>query len=160
MADGFTIKLEGVEELKRAMSDASAKIRTQAVRGALRKAGRVIQAEARLLAPVLKVPVKTRRPGTVKRNIVVRASRFARQVGDEGVYVNVRGLRGRARVAKLGRAGANNPNDPYYWRFVELGTRKMAAMSFLRPAADRRGEEAIRTFMGDVVPQIERLNRK
>lgn len=123
MADALQIKLEGVDELKRALAGAAVHIRTRAVRSALREAGRVIQAAARAAAPVLKAPRKNRKPGTIKQNIVVRASKFARQSGDEGVYINVRGLRGRARVKKFGKAGAENPNDPYYWHFVEFGHR-------------------------------------
>lgn len=160
MADVLQLKLEGVDALKAALADVSDKIRTRAVRGALREAGRVIQAAARVAAPVLAVPTARRTPGTVRKNIVVRASRFARRQGDEGVYVNVRGIRGKARVARLGKAGAANPNDPYYWRWLEFGTRKMRARPFLGPSAASKGEEAIRTFMARVVPQIERLNRR
>jgi HK97 gp10 family phage protein len=160
MADGLTVKLEGIDDLKRALADAASDIRKKAVRGALREAGKVIQAAARATAPVLQVPVPHRLPGTVKRNILVRASKFARQAGDEGVYVNVRGIRGKARITRLGKAGAKNPNDPYYWRFLELGTRKMRARPFLRPAADSKGQEAISKFMQSVVPQIEKLNKR
>lgn len=160
MADGFSVKLEGVEDLKRALSEASKTIRTKAVRGALREAGKVIQAAARAAAPVLSVPSKNRKPGTIKRNIVVRASKLARQAGSEGVYVSVRGIRGKARVKRLGKAGANNPNDPYYWRFVELGTRKMAAKPFMQPAAESKGQQAVDKFMQSVVPQIEKLNNR
>lgn len=160
MADALQVKLEGVDELKRALADASVKIRTKAVRGALREAGKVIQSAARASAPVLAVPTRTRTPGTVKRNIVVRASKFARQRGDEGVYINVRGIRGKARVKRLGKAGAKNPNDPFYWRFLEFGTRKMVARPFLVPAAKTQGETAIQKFMQSVIPQIEKLDQR
>ena len=159
MADGVTVKLEGVDELKRALADATKQIRTKAVRGALRKAGQVISKEAKQAAPVISAPTKTRKPGTVKKAIAVRNSKFARQAGDEGVFVGVRPLRG-ARQKKLGKAGAKNPNDPFYWRFIEFGTKKMKARPFLRPAADSQGETAIKTFMDSVIPQIEKLNAK
>lgn len=160
MADVLSVRLDGVEDLKAALVDASRQIRTRAVRNALREAGKVIQTAARAAAPVLKVPTSRRNVGTVKKNILVRASKFARQAGDEGVYINVRGIRGKARVRKLGRGGAKNPNDPYYWRFLEFGTRKMAARPFLRPAATSKGPEAIQKFMDSVVPQIEKLNAR
>ena len=160
MADVLSVRLDGVEDLKVALADGSKQIRTRAVRNALREAGKVIQAAARAAAPVLKVPTSRRNAGTVKKNILVRASKFARQAGDEGVYINVRGIRGKARVKKLGRGGARNPNDPYYWQFLEFGTRKMAARPFLRPAATSKGLEAIRMFMEAVVPQIEKLNAR
>lgn len=160
MADYLSVKLDGVAELKAALAEAAVTIRTRAVRGALREAGKVIQTAARAAAPVLKVPTARRNVGTVKKNILVRASKFARQAGDEGVYINVRGIRGKARVKRLGRGGARNPNDPYYWRFLEFGTRKMVARPFLRPAATGKGEEAIAKFMQSVVPQIEKLNTR
>lgn len=158
MADGFTVKLEGIDELKRRLDEASKTIRTKAVRGALRKAGQVISKAAKVAAPVLSVPTKTRKPGTVKKAIAVRNSKFARRSGDEGVFIGVRPLRG-SRQKTLGKAGAKNPNDPYYWRFIEFGTKKMSARPFLRKSADEHGEMAIKTFMDSVIPQIEKLNR-
>lgn len=184
MADSIEIKLQGVDELVRALREAPGKIRKQAVRGALRKAGRVIATAAKAAAPVLKLPTKTRNPGTIKRAIRVGASKFARRAGDEGVFVGVRPLRG-ARQNKLGKAGAMNPNDPYYWRFVEFGTaphvikgrggkRLAIAPSFPRAvrhpgtqpahfmtgAAQDKGQEAIAVFMREAIPQIEKLTAK
>ena len=161
MADNLTVKLEGVAELKAALSDAAVKIRTKAVRGALREAGKVIQVAAKMAAPVLRVPSAYRKPGTVAKNIAVRASKYARRMGDEGVFINVRPIgSSKARVNKFGKAGAKNPNDPFYWRFLEFGTRKMAARPFLRPTAGAKGGEAIQKFMESVVPQINKLNEK
>lgn len=158
MADSVQIRIDGVEELRRAMDSAAKEIRTKAVRNALRKGARVIAAEARAAAPVLAVATPTRKVGTVKRAIAVRTSKFAKQKGDEGVFVGVRPLRG-SRQKTLGKAGAKNPNDPFYWRFLEFGTRKMTARPFLAPAA-RRGEQAVKIIIDDIVPQINRLNAK
>lgn len=159
MADGVTVKLDGVDELNKALANAAKKIRTGAVRGALRKAGQVISKEAKLSAPVLSAPTRNRKAGTVKRNIAVRNSKFARQAGNEGVFIGVRPLRG-SRQKKLGKAGAKNPNDPFYWRFLEFGTKKLTARPFLRTAAESKGSQAIKTFMDSVIPQIEKLNAK
>jgi HK97 gp10 family phage protein len=159
-SDGIFVRLEGVEELRRALANAAASIRKKAVRGALREAGKVIQAAAKANAPVLMVPTPYRKPGTVKKRITVRASKFARKAGNEGVYVNVRPLNGKAQVKRYGKAGAKNPNDPFYWRFLEFGTKFMKARPFLRPAADAKGSEAIAKFMKSVIPQIERLNKR
>ena len=159
MADGVTVKLEGVDALIKALAEATKQIRTKAVRAALRKAGQVISKEAKQAAPVLSAPTKTRKPGTVKKAIAVRASKFARQAGNEGVFINVRPLRG-SRQKTLGKAGAKNPNDPFYWRFQEFGTVKMKARPFLSPSAESKGNEAIKTFMDSVIPQIEKLNTK
>ena len=159
MADGIDVKLEGIDALNKALADATKQIRTKAVRSALRKAGQIISKEAKTSAPILKAPTKTRKAGTVKRNIAVRNSKFARQAGNEGVFIGVRPLRG-SRQKKLGKAGAKNPNDPFYWRFLEFGTKNISARPFLQKAADSKGAQAIKTFMDSVVPQIEKLNAK
>lgn len=128
---------------------------------ALREAGKVIQAAARQAAPVLAVPTKRRNVGTVRKNISVRPSKFARQAGNEGVFVNVRPIGNKAaRVKKYGKEGAANPNDPFYWRFLEFGTKWMRARPFLRPAVESKGEEAIAAFMARAIPIIEKLNAK
>lgn len=158
MADEIAVKLGGFDAMNRALLAASKEIRTKAVRSSLRKAGNVIKKAAQQAAPVLQVPTKTRKSGTVRKAIAVRNSKFARQAGDEGVFVGVRPLRG-SRQKRLGKAGASNPNDPYYWRFVEFGTKKMSARPFLQPAANK-GAEAVKVFMDSVVPQIEKLDAK
>lgn len=44
--------------------------------------------------------------------------------------------------------------DTYYWRFVEFGTRNMAARPFFRPAAEESASFFV-AQMKDVGPQIE-----
>lgn len=184
-SDGITVRLEGVDELKRALAGAGDKIRKNAVRGSLRQAAKVIVTQARANAPVLAAPRKGRASGTIKKNIVARNSKFARRDKNEGVYVSVRPLRG-ARTKKLGRASADNPNDPYYWWFVEFGTRphtikprrgkkflKIGSVfvksvkhpgapgkRFMTRAADQKGQEAVAVFLKSVIPQIEKLNAR
>lgn len=177
MADDIRFQLNGVEELVTALRAIPEVLGKRVLRNALAKAARVIRDTARANAPVLRVPSRRRKPGTVRANIVVRTSKIARVAGDIGVYVSVRPLRG-ARTKKLGRAGAANPNDPYYWWWQEFGwtpnhgkartrrqrraaaPRRVPGRRFLTGAAISAGERAIDVFMKDVVPQIEKLNRK
>ena len=213
MADGVTVKLEGVDALNKALAEATKQIRTKAVRSALRKAAVVIQKQAKLNTPVLSAPTKTRKPGTVKNAITVRVSKAARKDGNEGVFVSVRPLKSaqirkfKQSQAKRGAnaSGSKNPNDPFYWWWVEFGhkivrrngeagygettyqqrlrdgrivtrTKKYNKQSitgrrrgqvgfvegrkFMTRAADSKGNEAIKTFMDSVIPQIEKLNAK
>lgn len=159
MADRFRVELKGVDELARALKDLPEKIRRRAVRRALVIAARIIRDDAKARAPVLQIPTPYRNRGTVKRRISVRASKFDRRRGDEGVFINVRPIRGSAQIKRFGKAGAKNPNDPFYWRFLEFGTKFMQARPFLGPAARSKGEEAIRKFMAEAIPQIEKLNK-
>lgn len=185
-ADGVFVKLEGVDELTRVLRELPAKIRKQALRKALREGAKAIQKEARQNAPVLAVATPRRKPGTLRRNIVIRASKFARRAGGEGVFVSVRPLRG-ARQQKLGKAGASNPNDPYYWWWQEFGwvagggrikggkrrraaqraariangnARQIPGKKFLTNAAKSQGQQAINTVMSVAIPIINKLNSK
>jgi HK97 gp10 family phage protein len=151
-------RVTGIPDLKAALQAIPAKLRRRALRNALAAGARLIRDAARSVAPVLKAGRRApyRRPGTVKKAIVVRTSRAARRAGDVGVFVNVRPLKAKQRAAFKG-AGAKNPNDPFYWRFLEFGTNKMRAMPFLQPAG-RRLADALTKFKAVIGPQIQKLN--
>lgn len=166
MADNFSVKLEGVEQLKLTLESMPKKIRDKVVRSALRRAALIISKDAKARAPVLSAENQARqglgrrerrRPGTVKRRISVRPSKFARRAGDEGVFIGVKPLQKNER--HLGKRSARNPNDPFYWWYLEFGTRKMRKRPFLMPAASAKGEQAIQQFLRETVPAIERMNK-
>lgn len=156
MASDITVRLQGVDELRRVLAQVPDRLRRKGLLKALRLSARLVRDEARQAAPVRQQPKQNGRPGTVKRAISIRTSKFARRAGDVGVFVNVRPLRG-ARQKRLGAAGANNPNDPYYWRFHEFGTRKLTARPFLRPAGSKLPQVA-ETFIVAATAEINRLN--
>ena len=185
-ADGITVRLEGIDELNRVLRALPEKIRKQAMRKALREGAKAIQQQARKNAPVLAAPMPHRKPGTLRRNIVIRASKFARRAGGEGVFVSVRPLRG-SRQKKLGKAGAKNPNDPFYWWWQEFGwtagggrikggkrrralqraariangtARQIPGKKFLTNAAKSEGQKALSTVMQVAIPIINKLNSK
>lgn len=147
-------RVSGIPDLRAALEGIAPKLRRRALRNALAAGARVVRDAARRQAPVLRVSgqlkAPTRKPGTVRDAISVRTSKAARKAGDVGVFVNVRPAKGAAR-------GAKSRNDPFYWRFLEFGTRKMASRQFLRPAADKLGE-ALRVFVAKIGPQIQKLN--
>lgn len=149
---GDTIRIDGLDDATRALRELPRKLRLGALRKALRAAGRVIQAQARADAPVLQSVTKHRIRGLVRRSITVRASRLARRRGDIGVYVTVRRLTGK-QVAAGKAAGfgvGKNPRDPFYFRFLEEGTKKMPARSFLGPALQSKGKDATTAFSDEL----------
>ena len=184
MADSIQVKLEGVDEFIDVLRALPAVLRRRVLAGALRDGARIIQRLAKANAPVLKGAARYRKPGTLRDAISVRTSKEARKRGDVGVFVGVRPLRGKARTAKFGAAGAKNPNDPYYWQWQEFGwvptgpvrirggARRRAAgraaaqvvrarvpgKRFLSMAAQVGGQQAIELAVKRIVPQIERLN--
>ena len=169
----------GIPDLRAALSSLPAKLRVRALRNALAAGARVVQGAARAATPSISasaLPVRLgyRKPGTVKKAISVRTSRVARQAGNVGVFVNVRPAKGAAfrtstrnvlgfklRSKTLKRAsqrGAKSPNDPFYWRFLEFGTKNMRPFGFLQRGAQQL-PRALAVFNAKIVPLIEKLNR-
>lgn len=147
------VHLHGFDDLikkLRALPDA---LRKRVLLNALRAGARLVRDSARAATPVLQQSVPYRTSGLVRKSIVVRTSKTARQAGDVGVFVNVRPAKGakfrtqtsrvfgqlvRTRVQTRGSLrGARSPVDPFYWRFVAFGTRKMRARNFLQAGANK-----------------------
>jgi HK97 gp10 family phage protein len=131
-------RIAGMKELVAALDRLPAELGVKSVWSALGGAGAEVKKDAQARAPVLAQATDTRKPGTVRD--AIRVSRSKINKGQRGFYeviVRVKPLnKHKKRAAKAAGAlsGANNPDDPYYWWFLEFGTSKMAARPFLRPA--------------------------
>lgn len=160
MAD--SIRIDGLDDAIAALRELPRRLRLAAYRKALRAAGNVIKADARRRAPVLggvakgraasRGVVRSRIPGLVRDSITVKASRIARKRGDVGVYVTVRRL-SKAQITAgkaAGFAAGRNPRDPFYFRFLEQGTKKMRARQFLTPAFNDRAADATEAFSSEM----------
>lgn len=170
-----TQQLRGFDSLAAKLREIPKALRRRVLRNALAAGGRIVRDEARRLAPVLQPggAVRNRTPGLVRNQLSVRTSKRARQAGDVGVFINVRPAQGakfRTRVTRavglkirqrtLVRAserGANSARDPFYWKFLEFGTKKMRARSFLRPAAAKL-PQALTAFQGAVGRWVAKVN--
>lgn len=149
--------MNGIEGLAVTLQEIPVKLRRRALRNALAAGARIVRDSARFFrrtntagSPLTGNAIsRFRRRGTVEKAINVRTSKIAAQAGDVGVYVNVRPL-GKG-------AGAHNPSDPYYWRWIEFGSKFARAFPFLLPAAARL-VDALHTFERTLGPQIARLN--
>jgi HK97 gp10 family phage protein len=169
------VKIEGFEELARKLRELVPAMRKKVLRNALAAGARIIRDDAKRLAPVLgnAQNVPYRKPGTVLNAIRVRTSKVARKNGDVGVFVNVQPAKGakyktttikfiglkikNRKQTRVSQRGAKSPNDPYYWRFLEFGTKKMSARSFLQPAA-KRLDDALRVFQGQMAKWFSKVN--
>jgi HK97 gp10 family phage protein len=174
----------GLPELKEALLSIPGKLRKRALMNALRAAGRDVQADAvsvsrrhQIAAPIRnKAGQIIRKPGTVTKAIRVRTSKIASRGGDLGVFVNVKPLPGakfrtvtkkgffggkirKRTMVKSSMRGANNPDDPYYWRFLNFGTKSMRGVGFLEEGA-KALPRALQTFYSKIIPAIDRLNKK
>lgn len=154
MAD--EIKLDGLAELKRTLEALPERLGDRVAVGALRSGARVIRKAAIDKAPVLKAPNKYRKPGTLRKAIKIAKSKRDKF----GVYIGMRKL----SKAKGQKPGAKNPDDPFYWFFVEFGTKHMPAQPFLRPAFEEKKLAAIAAFSAyarkRVVKEAEKLARE
>lgn len=184
--DGIGATVSGIPDVKAALSAIPAKLRKKALRDALRAGARLVQREARRLAPVIKLSTYSgasavrrgvRAVGTVRKAISVRTSRQAARKGDVGVFVNV-------RPARAGQRGAKNPKDPFYFRWINWGwnpasgpqrssnpsKRQRRAISaaggdkvkqgarFLEGGARMLGQ-ALKVFTEQIGPRIAKLNQ-
>lgn len=140
------VRIAGLKELLQGLANLPVELGKGAIYSALGGAGAVVRKEAMARAPVLSdtdpaVLAGRRKPETLKRSIRVSRSRINKgQRGLWEVIVRVKPLKGKA-IAQFkrttGKAGSQNPDDPYYWWWVEFGTSKMADRRFLRPAFEQ-----------------------
>jgi HK97 gp10 family phage protein len=131
MADTFTIRgLDGILDKLRKLPD---RVANNAVRRSLRKGANVIRDAARNNAKRIDDPETRNR---IWKNISVSSGGKKRERKAGGPMMRV-GVRGGAR---FNRSANDLPggNTTGYWRFVELGTSKMAAEPFLRPAGSEK----------------------
>lgn len=156
-ADGITVKIEGLQDVRQALMSIVPKLRKKAIREALTAGARLVQREARRLAPILKLTTYggasahrrgVRSVGTVRKAISVRTSKLSTRRGDVGVFVNV-------RPVKSGARGAKNPKDPYYWRWINFGWNPSAGLN--RNSTAARRERRARTIAGD--PKVKQGHR-
>lgn len=175
-------KVIGIPDLREALRGIVPKLRVRALRNALAAGARLVQKAARSATPIinpgaLAVRKGYRKPGTVQKAISVRTSKVARRAGDVGVFVNVRPAKGANR-------GGKNPNDPFYWRFIEFGTQSRRkgerSLSIVRGRLKRRRHRAntgatkaykflqtgaqmlpaaLAVFLAKIGPAIEKLNK-
>lgn len=173
MAGKVTVR--GLPDFKKAMEGLTLKLRKKILTKALKAGARVVLKAARQAVPVLATETPYRTPGLVKKRLTVRTSKAARQAGNIGVFVNVKPAAaakykttGVTKIGPLkivdrqlirkGERGAKSKLDPYYWRWLEFGTKKMTARPFLKPAAESL-PEALAKFELIVVNEVEALNR-
>ena len=173
-------KVTGIPDLREALSTLVPKLRVRALRNALAAGARVVQKAARAATPVISASALAvrkgyRKPGTVREAITVRTSKTERRAGNVGVFVNVRpakgakfkterrsllGLKYRVRrQVRTSQRGAKSPKDPFYWRFLEFGTKTGTAKFGFLQAGAKLLPQALQVFIAKIGPQIQKMNR-
>lgn len=168
-----TQQIRGFDDLAAKLREIPKAMRKRVLRNALAAGGRLVRDKAKADAPVLQGSVPYRTPGLLKKSIVVRTSKRDRRAGDVGVFVNVKpapgakyktrtsrflGVKIKERVqTRTSQRGAKSKTDPFYWRFVNFGTKKMAARPFLTNAASRL-PAALAVFQAQVGKWVAKTN--
>jgi HK97 gp10 family phage protein len=165
------LKVRGLKELNRVLERVPDRMAKRILRKAVREAAKPVLAEARMLART-RMQVRT---GSLVRNITSRGATrnrhntrgyVARQIigvrhgqkGRKGIDEN-RGP-GSKRVLASGRV--KYTNDPFYYFFLEKGTKNIRARNFLRDALPAKRGAYINRFKTVVRQEILRgaLTRK
>lgn len=119
MAESFTIKIDGLAALNKALSELPERVAKNGLRAAVAAGARVIRDEAKTLAPRWTGPVSKGHPpaGTLQRSIIIKQIPEQSDYYKQVYYVAVR--HGK-KYAKQGKKGALS-QDAFYWSWVEFG---------------------------------------
>lgn len=129
------LKFERFDKMRAKAQRLTAEVRGKLYVNAGRAGGRMIAAQARTNAERLDDPETAR---AISKNIAVRyRKRKSQQTGDVVVSVGVLYPRGRMPKGNLDD-GKSTP----HWHLLELGTERMPAQPFLRPAGMQAADAA------------------
>lgn len=158
-----TIKVEGLKEIDAKLGQLPTAVARIALRKSVRAMGSVLVERAKAKAPVLRTPDPRRTAGLLKKSIKTLVFQQSGEFAAAGI-VGVKKLSVKKVSAfkrRTGRKASANPSDPYYYRFVEFGTKKMGARAYLRPAyyegrvnAVKRGTEVLRVAVDAEIEKI------
>jgi HK97 gp10 family phage protein len=148
-----TVKIEGLKALDRALRELPDRIANRGLRASVYAAAKIVRDEARVRAPKAAQSLGANQPppGTLRRSVILKHIRELSGNGRQTYYVLVR--HGK-KYRKQGKKG-NLSQDAWYWRFVEFGTRKMAARPFLRPALESKRREAVNALKKRLTERID-----
>lgn len=169
MSGEFNIEVSGLAALKDALVNLAPNLRKGPARRAL-KAGAVpilakaIESTPQLTRDIYRRGILIRRSGTLRRALAIRNSKDTNRTGDVGVIVNIRPLsKGAIKTFKeaTGRRGADNPDDPFYWRWVNFETkRNKNPARFLQKAGDILQSAALPLIVDSLTKYFARLASK
>ena len=153
MAKHERFKVEGLAELAKALRELPDRVAKNGLRVSVYAGAKVIRDEARMRAPKAAEVLGPNQPppGTLKRSVIMKHVRELSGGGRQTFYVLVRHGKKYRNQGKRG----NLSQDAWYWRFVEFGTRKMAARPFLRPALESRRRQAVDAIKQRLTQRIE-----
>lgn len=127
----MNLNFSGLENIAKDLDALSRAESNRVLRNATRAGAAVIRQEV--------IATASEDSGKMKRNVVILTQKSRR--GEISSGVHIRGVNPDTGGSDT-RMAADDPKNAYYWRFVELGTSKMPAIPFVRPAYDAKEESA------------------
>lgn len=158
MADAILERFKGLSAEFHKLAD---DMRLRTARRTVSAGAAVLKKEARIVAQQ-KGLVRT---GALLKNIVTKRERRAPE-GTEQYHLGVRHGRelGNGKkvikylaIGKSGRVITKRQDDPFYWRFLEVGTRYILARRFLTTALDRKAAAATTAMEARLRKEIGKL---
>lgn len=158
----MSVKITGLKDVTRALESLDRKVvgagATGPVAFATRKSIKPVQQTAAAKAPIGDIAYTfvgdVADPGRLKRNIKIRRITRPEQYGirnGEIYEVYVKGSR---------KKNNDDPNNAWYWHFVEFGTSKQTAQPFLRPALEQHQNTMAFKWIGHFNEKFERIVKK
>lgn len=171
MTDTIEASVDGLESLLGKLDELDFDMKRKGGRAALRRAANIIRDSAQQKARLINDP---NTPESIAANIAVRWNnrRFKRNgdlafrvgvLGGAKQYGNTKANRRQGRVGDtyVTSGSKKNPGgDTWYWRFIELGTRRQRARPFLRPAMTENVQAATDEFIRSWEKSVDRALRR
>lgn len=153
-------KIEGVAQLTKAFAEVGRDMQTRTARGMVVSGGGVLKREAKRIAQSLGL----RKTGALINNIAIK-----REKTPDGVAQYHLGVRhgrditkagAKKLLLKVGKSGRIvRANDPYYWRFLELTTKRRTGTSFIGAALENKQQEAIDAMEARLVKTLKKAGK-
>lgn len=140
-----SVIISGDKRLQSLLGGLEEKVQKKLVRHALRESAKIVRDAAKVL-----VPVDT---GELRDSLKVQA--MPRKKNKIGIQVVASDETLNKGLKQAKKSGAAFSGTVFYGAFVELGTSKMQARPFLRPALDQNRQRCLNVFADDIRDSVE-----
>lgn len=156
-------RFAGTDAVLAKMRAMPAKLVQKGAKAAVRKAANLVRDAAKANAKRVDDPST---PASIPDNIATQySSRKSKAEGGVVYRVGVRGgasskyqdNKGNRRKGIVGQTRVDVGGRPWYWRFLELGTSRMAARPFMVPALTANADKAMDVMSSELSKQIDKL---
>ena len=139
MADGVTVRVTGMKELAAKLQSFGPKLARNGLRAAVSAGAEVIRKDVQARAP--------EDTGVLRRAVYKKQIREESNNTKQTFYLGVRS----------GKKYQKKKQDAFYWRFLEFGTKHIAARPFVRSAFESKKNEAVERMKEKLAERIKKI---